>query len=89
MLHQRARKLTTAKHQNVLARLLFQLSDLFRDIALEQGSIPLSGCCLLHDAATGGRVAITMAIAIIGRTAGPPWAADRRHAAAAAWLALS
>jgi hypothetical protein len=50
---------------------------------------PLSGCCLLHDAATGGRVAITTAIATIGRTAGPPWAADQRHAAAAAWLALS
>jgi hypothetical protein len=25
----------------------------------------------------------------IGRTAGPPWVADQRHAAAAAWLALS
>jgi hypothetical protein len=34
-------------------------------------------------------VAITTAIATSGRTAGPPWAADQRHAAAAAWLALS
>ncbi len=32
--------------------------------------------------------AVSPAIARIGRAAGPPWAADQRHAAAAAWAAL-
>ena len=33
--------------------------------------------------------ALAATIAAIGRAAGPPWAVDQRHAAAAAWLALS
>src|SRR6476661_3157795 len=40
MLHERARERATAVHQNVLTRLLFQPSDLFRDISLDQGCIP-------------------------------------------------
>lgn len=36
----------------------------------------------VHDAA------ISAVTAGIGRAAGPPWAADQRHAAAAAWAAL-
>jgi hypothetical protein len=40
MLHQRARQLATAVHQDILTGLLFQPGDLFRDIALDQGCVP-------------------------------------------------
>ena len=58
-------------------------------IDISTSARPTERLLLASRRATGGRVAITTAIATIGRTAEPPWAADQRHAAAAAWLALS
>jgi len=58
MLHQRARQLATAVHQDVLTGLLFQPGDLFRDISLDQGCVPREWFFRVVEATNFGRLLI-------------------------------
>ncbi len=61
-----------------------QMSRVALSMAAEAEGVPVIH--IAPERATGEAVA--SAVARIGRTAGPSWAADQRRAAAAAWLAL-
>ena len=59
------------------------VKNAIRSLAFAEKQLPLASA-----AALGGTAKVTSTLKALGREAGPPWRADERSAATAAWLAL-